>query len=360
MHSRRLFPRFAQYQIGTPPESGTRGAGRRRFALYAANMRAIFPFLGFFRPRQVTGLFGLQVALGVSVAVAAGTGIAAGQTVAAFSSSSAASSSSVVQQLDAANLEPRLVGDSSSLLAAPSPAPRGASVFPTPGAIPTRPVRPFSQIGIAAHVGLSGAGFDTATPLSRHFNLRTGADFFSYADSFTEQGANVDVNLRLRTGHAMIDWFPFRNGFHVSPMVNFGDNNAVRATVLVPAGSTITLSGTNYISSLTDPLHGSGSVGFRKTSPGLTVGWGNIVPRSNKHLSFPVELGFYYQGQPTLKVAFTGSACDPSQPAAIGCESVTNDASFQQSLTEFTARNNHNLSYASFFPVLSTGIGYSF
>ncbi len=156
----------------------------------------------------------------------------------------------------------------------------------------------------------------------------------------------------------MLDWFPFRNGFHVSPMVNFSNNNTVRATVLVPSGSTITLSGSNYISSLTDPLHGSGSVGFRKTSPGLTVGWGNIVPRSNKHLSFPVELGFYYEGQPTLKVAFTGSACDPSQPASIGCESVNNDAGFQQSLTQFTARNNHNLSYASFFPVLSTGVGY--
>jgi hypothetical protein len=263
----------------------------------------------------------------------------------AFSSSS----SSAAQRLEAANVEPLFVGYSSSALSAPSPVPRVAAIIGAGGAIPTRPVRPFSQIGVAAHVGLSGIGFDTATPLARHFNLRTGAEFFGYSDSFTDQGANVNVNLQLRSGHAMLDWFPFRNGFHVSPMVNFADNNTVQATVLVPAGSTITLSGTNYISSLTDPLHGNGSVGFR-----------NIVPRSNKHLSFPVELGFYYEGQPTLKVAFTGSACDPTQPAAIGCQSVSNDASFQQSLTEFTARNNHNLSYASFFPVLSTGIGYSF
>jgi hypothetical protein len=281
-----------------------------------------------------------------------GAAAALGQTVDA--------SSAPASTLQAANVEPLFVGYSSSALHAPSPTPRVATIMGAGGAIPTRPVRPFSQIGIAAQVGLSGIGFDTATPLARHFNLRTGADFFGYSDTFTEQGANVNVNLQLRTGHAMLDWFPFRNGFHVSPMLNYSNNNTVRATVLVPAGNTITLSGTNYISSLTDPLHGSGSVGFRKTSPGLTVGWGNIVPRSNKHLTFPVELGFYYEGQPTLKVAFTGSACDPSQPAAIGCQSVDNDASFQQSLTEFTARNNHNLSYASFFPVLSTGIGYSF
>jgi hypothetical protein len=322
-------------------------------------MHAISQFLCFFRPRQVKVLFSLRVVLGVSVAVAMGGGVALGQTADAFSSS-AASSSSAAPPLETANVEPLFVGYSSSAVSAPAPAPRVATIIGAGGAIPSRPVRPFSQLGIAATVGISGVGFDTATPLARHFNLRSGADFFGYSDSFTEQGANVDVNLQLRTGHVMLDWFPFRNGFHVSPMLNLANNNTVRATVVVPEGSTITLSGTNYISSLTDPLRGSGSVGFHKTSPGLTVGWGNIVPRSNKHFSFPVELGFYYEGQPTLKIAFTGSACDPTEPAAIGCESVNNDASFQQSLTEFTARNNHNLSYASFFPVLSTGIGYSF
>jgi hypothetical protein len=326
--------------------------------MYAPDMRANIVFFLGARALQVKVLRGLRVVLGVS-AVAAGAGLAAAQATPAAQTPQAAQTDPSAPTFQTANLEPALPGYSSSVGNLPYAVPR-AAVTPGGGALPARPVRPFSQIGIDAHVGMGGIGFDTATPLARHFNLRTGADFFGYSDSFTEQGANVNLNLQLRTGHAMLDWFPFRNGFHVSPMLTFSDNNTVRATVLVPAGSTITLSGTNYISSLTDPLHGSGSVGFRKTSPGLTVGWGNIIPRSTKHLSFPVELGFYYEGQPTLKVAFTGSACDPSQPASIGCESVNNDASFQQSLTEFTARNNHNLSYASFFPVFSSGIGYSF
>jgi hypothetical protein len=219
---------------------------------------------------------------------------------------------------------------------------------------------PFSAVGLDAHIGFSGVGFDVAAPVARHFNVRAGGDFFSYSTTFVEQGATVNAALQLRSGHASLDWFPFRNGFHVSPLVNLANNNKGRATVLVPAGSTIELNGANYISSLTDPLHGSGSVDFRKTSPGLTVGWGNIVPRSKRHLSFPVELGFYYVGQPTLKAAFTGSACDPSQPETIGCESVDDDASFQANLNAFRARNNHNLSYASFFPIFTSGVGYSF
>jgi hypothetical protein len=227
-------------------------------------------------------------------------------------------------------------------------------------ALPPPPIRPFSRVGIGAHVGLNGIGFDVATPLTPLWNLRTGADFFSFTDSFSDQGANVNASLQLRTGHAALDWFPFGGRIRISPLVYFGNNNNVRATALIPGGSTVTLNGADYISSPTDPLHGSGSVDFRKVSPGLSVGVGNLIPRSGGHFSFPVELGFYYVGQPTLKVAFTGSSCDPTQPLSTGCQSVTTDQEFQNSLAAFKARNNNNLSYASFFPIVSAGVGYSF
>jgi hypothetical protein len=71
-------------------------------------------------------------------------------------------------------------------------------------------------------------------------------------------------------------------------------------------------------------------------------------------------MGFFYVGQPSLQVAFTGSACDPNYPPSIGCQSVDLDAGFQQNLAEFKARNDHNLSYASFFPIFSIGVGYRF
>ncbi len=221
-------------------------------------------------------------------------------------------------------------------------------------------VRPFSSLGVDAHVGIGGIGFDVATPISRIFNLRAGADFFGYGTSFQEEGANVTANLQLRSGHASLDWFPFGGRFRLSPLIVYGNNNRVQATAIVPSGSTVTLNGQDYISSATDPLHGSGSINFRKVSPGISLGFGNILPRTKSHFSVPVEAGFYYVGQPSLKVAFTGSACDPAQPPAIGCQSVDQDPGFQQNLAAFIARNNNNLSYASFFPVFSVGLGYKF
>jgi hypothetical protein len=216
-------------------------------------------------------------------------------------------------------------------------------------------------MGYDSHIGIGGIGFDIATPLFQKFNLRSGADFFSYTANFQEQGANIGASLRMRTAHANLDWFPFGGRFRLSPLLVFSNNNRIEATALIPAGSTITLNGQNFISSYSDPLHGAGAIDFRKVSPGLTLGLGNLVPRDHSsHISVPIEAGFYYVGQPRLNLNFSGSACDPTVPAAIGCASVDKDSGFMQDLAAFTARNNHNLSYASFFPVFSVGLGYSF
>ena len=224
----------------------------------------------------------------------------------------------------------------------------------------TRNYRPFSGLGLATRVGLAGTGFDVATPLATKFNLRAGTDFFNYATTFQEQGANVGVNLHLRSGHIALDWFPLGGHLRLSPQLVFGNNNRILATAVIPSGSTLTLNGQNYISSYTDPLHGSGRIDFRKVSPGLSLGFGNLIRRDRGRFSVPVEIGFYHAGQPSLKVAFTGSACDPNYPPSLGCESVDSDPTFQQNLTAFKARNDHNLSYASFFPIFSLGLGYRF
>jgi hypothetical protein len=153
---------------------------------------------------------------------------------------------------------------------------------------------------------------------------------------------------------------PIRWAFSTESPAGVREQQWSKATALVPPGSTITLNGQDCISSFTDPLHGAGSVDFRKASPGFTLGTGNVVSRTRSHLSIPLEIGFYYVGQPGLKVNFTGSACDPTLPAAIACESVDQDPGFQQNLAAFIARNKRNLSYASLFPIFSVGFGYAF
>ncbi len=254
-----------------------------------------------------------------------------------------------------------VAASSDAAFVAPSSAAAGVVAVPPYGKKSPSFYRPFTRTGYDSHIRIGGVGFDIATLLFRKFNLRSGADFFSYTANFQEQGANIGANLRMRAAHANLDWFPFGGRFRLSPLLVFSNNNRIEATALIPAGSTITLNGENFISSQSDPLHGAGSIDFRKVSPGLTLGFGNMVPRDHRsHISVPIEAGFYYLGQPRLNINFSGSACDPTVPATIGCKAVDKDSGFMQDLAAFTARNNRNLSYASFFPVFSVGLGYSF
>src|SRR5215469_5306470 len=121
--------------------------------------------------------------------------------------------------------------------------------------VPVTPVKRHDPLplAVAAHVGINGVGFDVATPIAPKLNVRAGMDFFSYSFGFQQEGADINAAFRLRSGHAALDWFPFGGRFRISPLVEFANNNQVRATALIPAGSSLSLNGEDYISSYTDP-----------------------------------------------------------------------------------------------------------
>jgi hypothetical protein len=214
--------------------------------------------------------------------------------------------------------------------------------------------------GIGISVGVNGVGLDLAEPIGQHFNIRAGGEYLQYTGNFTSDGAQIEAALKVGGGHLALDYYPWHNGFRISPQMRFAVQTQAKVNVVVPAGQEIDLNGGVYVSSATDPLHGTGFVDTRKVASGVSIGYGNLIPRHGAHFSFPVELGFYYIGQPNLNVTFSGRACDPNQPPAIGCQEVTSDAGFQSDLKKFIARQNNNLSYASFFPVASIGFGYRF
>ena len=212
--------------------------------------------------------------------------------------------------------------------------------------------------GIGWHVGVNGVGFDFASGLTSRLSVRTGVDLFRYSGKFSASGVPIDANVQLQSGHIDLDWYPRGGGFHVGPRMVFLNNNQFAAQSTIPSGETLTLDGQDFTGSASDPLHGSGKVSFTPVAPGLTVGYGNLASRKRGHWKVPVEAGFYYVGQPRLEVTFAGQACSPDDPTA--CQVVSQDQNFQSSLANFIARQNHNLSYARFFPILSIGVGYAF
>jgi hypothetical protein len=215
-------------------------------------------------------------------------------------------------------------------------------------------VGPFSTVAVSIEATSLGAGVELATPLSRTLNLRGGTSFFNMGYGFGDDGANYDFNLHLRTGRASIDWFPFHGGFHISPGVLIYKSQ-LSGTANVASGNSFELGNSTYTSSATDPVHGNASLSFSRTlMPALTFGWGNLIPRSGRHVSIPFEIGAAYMGHNAVHLALQGTSCMQA-----GCLS-TSDPTVQQNVLNEQNNLNESIKRLQAYPIISTGFSYRF
>jgi len=220
--------------------------------------------------------------------------------------------------------------------------------------------------------GLSPLGIqvEATTDLSRHFNVRGTGNFFNYADNFTTNGINATAKLNLASARASVDIYPTRFGWRISPGVMLLNRNQVTAGTDVPAGTSFTLNGETYYSATPNsatgatPVVGNGLLGLNTNKPAFTIttGWGNQIPRSG-HWSFPIEIGVAFIGDPSVKVNLGGWAC--SDQAQTECSNIADPANpiavaIQSNLTAQVAKWTSDLKPLNTFPIISSGISYSF
>jgi hypothetical protein len=216
--------------------------------------------------------------------------------------------------------------------------------------------RPFSGIAIAAKVGVAGVGFDVATPLVRRYlNLRSGASFFSYNTTLTEDNVNIAGALKFQNASTMVDWFPFHGKFRISGGVTSYNNTGLNASLAVPAGQSFTLGDTTYYSQPGNPITGTGAFVFggNKVAPRFTIGFGNMLPEKG-HFRLITELGFQYLSAPTVTYNVAGGGCTNDVNGV-----YTNCGPIPQS--SVTAEQNElqsDLYDLRFFPVFSIGLSY--
>ncbi len=218
---------------------------------------------------------------------------------------------------------------------------------------------PFSGLAIGVKFGLLGIGVEAATPLSRTLNLRGGANFFSYNDTLTDDGISYNANLHFRSAEASLDWFPWAGAFHISPGALLYNGNQITANANVPGGQSFTLNNTNYVSSTTSPVSGSGGITFNKAAPKLTVGWGNLLPRSGRHFSVPVDVGFAYVGDPKVALNLAGVACYNYEGQNY-CSDVATNTMIQSNLAAQRQKIANDVDPARFYPLVSVGLAFNF
>jgi hypothetical protein len=216
-------------------------------------------------------------------------------------------------------------------------------------------LRPFHSVAIGFNANSLGASVEVATPVSRSFNLRSSLNIFAFDYPFTIDGLNYDARLHLKSTGTTLDWFPLHRAFHISPGILYA-KNVLTSGASAGAGQSFQLGSQSYLNSIDDPVTGSASVVFpRKYAPMLLLGFGNIIPRSGRHLSFPVEFGAAYTGAPQIDVTLSGTAC-----AQEGCVNFAQNQEAQTNLKAEIYKLNEDLKRVPVYPIVSMGVAYHF
>jgi len=213
------------------------------------------------------------------------------------------------------------------------------------------------EVGVGVKVSTLGIGGEVALPVTDRANVRFGFNAFNYNHTFLKDGVTYRGALDLRSAEALFDIFLSRAGFHVSPGVLLYNGNKIDANAAVPGGQSFTLNGTTYVSDAANPVTGTGKLTFYKAAPMLLLGFGNLVPRSNRRFSVSFEAGAAYQGPPHAALALSGSACDFT---GLNCRTISSDPTIQSNVLAEQAKINKSASPFRFYPVVSFGVGYKF
>jgi hypothetical protein len=201
-----------------------------------------------------------------------------------------------------------------------------------------------------------GIGVEAAIPVFGKLNFRGGFNFMNYNHPFHQDGITYNGTFNLRSVEASLDWFPFGQ-FHVSPGALLYNGNKINATMQVPGGQSLTLNGFSYTSDPSNPLSGTGNIVVWRAAPKVTVGWGNLIPRSGRRWSVGGEIGVAYQGAPMSTIAFQGNACDST---GANCVNAATDPIVRANIAAEQAKINKNISPFRFYPIIAVGAGFNF
>jgi hypothetical protein len=213
------------------------------------------------------------------------------------------------------------------------------------------------RVGIGVKASTLGGGAEVAFRVTDRSNVRTGFNMISYSRGFSKDGIAYNGQLSFKTVEAHFDFFPFAGSFHISPGVLAYIGDPITGTPSVPGGRSFTLGGKAFFSDTTTPVAGSGKINFNRAAPTVTVGWGNLVPRSGKRFSIPFEVGIAFQGSPQTTLNLTGNVCDSP---GVNCRPVASDSVVQSQIHTEQTKINNSLSLFKIYPIISIGVGFKF
>ena len=214
--------------------------------------------------------------------------------------------------------------------------------------------------GVGVKLGTLGIGVQGAVSPAPRVTVRGGFNFFNYNHSFDRDGTTWDGTLKLQSIEADLDLF-IAGGFRFTPGLLLRNNNHIDAVLKVPGGSQFSLGGTTYASQAGNPIGGTGLLDFKKVAPILGIGFGNMAPHGNRHVTFATDFGIVFEDQPTVAFTLTGNGCIVSNGTTTSnCAPINSIPGVPANIESERAKVADSLKILRYYPVVSFGLGYRF
>lgn len=175
---------------------------------------------------------------------------------------------------------------------------------------------------------------------SDRFGIRLQASLLDIGHDFEAGGIDYEGDVKLRSGGAMLDIYPFEKGWRISAGARVNGNRAdIRATPRGPIDIGDMTVGPSQTGTLLGKLR------VREVAPAVTIGYGGS-PKPG--LSFGVEAGALFQGAPRVKMLRSEGG------------SLSNDPGFQAQLAQERVEIENDLDDYRLYPIVQVSLGYRF
>lgn len=203
-----------------------------------------------------------------------------------------------------------------------------------------------AQVGVTLDVGTTGVGGHLVVPLGAQVNARFGAGYFSHNFEGSTDTIDYDIDGKLRTVDALLDWFPSAtSGFRLSAGVVYDGNKF--DVVGRPSAGRYVINGVSYAAADVGTL--SGAIDYAKFAPYLGIGFGG-APASARGWGFAADLGAYYQGKGDSRLNSVGCGAN-----VLICQAIARNVAVEQ------ARLAEQVSdIPKVYPVLRVAVSYRF
>ncbi len=201
------------------------------------------------------------------------------------------------------------------------------------------------KVGVTA--GSLGVGPEVSYRFSNNVGVRGNLTSLSISRDIELDDINFDASLKLASGGAMIDVYPFGGGFRVSGGLRV-NGNRVRGIAKPNAGASYEIDGTTYTAAEIGTL--TAETKINKVAPTLTIGYGGGM---SKGLVFGIEAGALFQGSVKIKpLTITGTCAGASAPPS--CATIAADLDAERLSV------NEDIDNYKVYPILQLSIGYRF